>query len=415
MRRERGQGGVRVFSNFSQDDIASGALFEQLRITDTEDRAAASLAAMLQNFYADDPLVNVLATPPARPPFPKVISAYGVGLPTPVAYEYRATKAGLGEGRAQAWAWERRRATYEGVGEAAPAASAADSAEQRTPAACGSEPAAAWKTENGVLSMQDDSDCGWDYLQARCYPPGQCKYAYRFGDIHLGQSCRLAKAEGESGGSPQLGEGRAAACKEGEEKSTESQWSSGTARQRPSGDNTVPYVSLAWAHTWLGGEVTSINTTALPQHVFLHPGATSSRYFLAAERPSAEADVHAQAPPPLLPHPQVSFFESVRRDTVHGETESSAVWELEGVGHREILGNGVFLRELVAELQHTIGEGEGGGGDDGVFASKTRRPPKTDEECDWDYTLASCKFLQYCTYTYKFGDVHLGQSCRLKS
>ena len=38
---------------------------------------------------------------------------------------------------------------------------------------------------------QADHDCPWDYSHARCANPKYCQYQYQFGDIHLGQSCRI--------------------------------------------------------------------------------------------------------------------------------------------------------------------------------------------------------------------------------
>jgi len=37
---------------------------------------------------------------------------------------------------------------------------------------------------------QFDDECSWSYGQAHCTPPDFCEYSYKFGDIHLGQSCR---------------------------------------------------------------------------------------------------------------------------------------------------------------------------------------------------------------------------------
>ena len=52
------------------------------------------------------------------------------------------------------------------------------------------------EVEEGGLT---DSDCTWDYGEATCSPSEICEYAYKFGDIHLGMSCRLkSKAEIEA-------------------------------------------------------------------------------------------------------------------------------------------------------------------------------------------------------------------------
>ena len=80
------------------------------------------------------------------------------------------------------------------------------------------------------------------------------------------------------------------------------------------------------------------------------------------------------------------------------------------------------------------------------FASKHERPPMNDDDCTWDYYRAQCKWPNYCMlspsmlplsvcvcvccvmlccsvpsiiavgeYNYHFGDLHLSQSCRLKT
>ncbi|KAB1199221.1 Phospholipid--sterol O-acyltransferase [Morella rubra] len=44
-----------------------------------------------------------------------------------------------------------------------------------------------------------------------------------------------------------------------------------------------------------------------------------------------------------------------------------------------------------------------------------KRGPLRDEDCYWDYGKARCAWAEYCEYRYVFGDVHLGQSCRLRN
>ena len=39
----------------------------------------------------------------------------------------------------------------------------------------------------------------------------------------------------------------------------------------------------------------------------------------------------------------------------------------------------------------------------------------TDSDCTWDYGEATCSPSEICEYSYEFGDIHLGMSCRLKS
>ena len=72
------------------------------------------------------------------------------------------------------------------------------------------------------------------------------------------------------------------------------------------------------------------------------------------------------------------------------------MWEIDGVGHRDILSNPVFLRELRAELRHVF---KG----DGQLAASDRsfRPPTLDADCYWNYRQAKCEFPEYCEYRYR--------------
>ncbi|KAL3647853.1 hypothetical protein CASFOL_008821 [Castilleja foliolosa] len=44
----------------------------------------------------------------------------------------------------------------------------------------------------------------------------------------------------------------------------------------------------------------------------------------------------------------------------------------------------------------------------------TRRPLR-DEDCYWNYGKARCGCAEHCEYRYLFGDVHLGQSCKINN
>lgn len=82
------------------------------------------------------------------------------------------------------------------------------------------------------------------------------------------------------------------------------------------------------------------------------------------------------------------------------------MWEIDGAGHREILGNPAFLRELRAEMRNLF-TGK-------TSSDKTSRPPVVDSDCYWNYRRAKCEFPEFCEYRYSFGDVILDQSCRLR-
>ncbi|MED6111585.1 hypothetical protein PIB30_053558 [Stylosanthes scabra] len=130
-----------------------------------------------------------------------------------------------------------------------------------------------------------------------------------------------------------------------------------------SGDETVPYNSLAWCKSWLGSKV---NITRAPQ----------------SEHDDSES----------LPG------------------KRTAVWELDKANHRNIVRSPVLMRELWLEMWHDVHPDA-----KGKFVTKAKRGPLRDDDCYWDYGKARCAWADYCEYRYVFGDVHLGQSCRLKS
>jgi len=49
-----------------------------------------------------------------------------------------------------------------------------------------------------------------------------------------------------------------------------------------------------------------------------------------------------------------------------------------------------------------------------MFANKTRRHPTRDSDCSWDYSSAACGWQEHCEYRYKWGDLVLSHSCRIK-
>jgi len=88
----------------------------------------------------------------------------------------------------------------------------------------------------------------------------------------------------------------------------------------------------------------------------------------------------------------------------------TAVWELDKVDHRNIVRSSILLRELWLETVHSFHPDA-----KRRFVSKERREPLRDEDCFWDYGKARCGRADRCEYRYVFGDVHLGQSCRLRA
>ena len=51
---------------------------------------------------------------------------------------------------------------------------------------------------------------------------------------------------------------------------------------------------------------------------------------------------------------------------------------------------------------------------DSASTRRTERTPTNDSQCFWDYWDMGCRPAEYCGYRYKFGDLRLSQSCRLR-
>ncbi|KAL4152498.1 hypothetical protein PRNP1_001952 [Phytophthora ramorum] len=195
------------------------------------------------------------------------------------------------------------------------------------------------------------------------------------------------------------------------------------------GDGTVSYHSLSWAHTWLGSKGSSVRVTQTPQSVYFsaenitrvravrHASGHHAEYsLLNGNLPICEADADPSSFSGggtagffaglfgSLNRDRITFFESSKE--VDGATRSTGVWEIDGVGHRDILSNPAFLRELRAELRH-IFNGK-------TNSDKSSRPPVIDGDCYWNYRYAYCEFPEFCEYRYVFGDVTFDQSCRIR-
>ncbi|KAL3531204.1 hypothetical protein ACH5RR_010526 [Cinchona calisaya] len=165
-----------------------------------------------------------------------------------------------------------------------------------------------------------------------------------------------------------------------------------------SGDETVPYHSLSWCKNWLGPKV---NITRAPQSE--HDGS-DVQVELNVEHPH-EADII----PNMTRSPRVKYI------TYYEDSESlpgkrTAVWELDKTNHRNIVRSSVLMRELWLETWHDSHPDK-----KSKFVTKGKRGPLRDEDCYWDYGKARCAWPEHCEYRYLFGDVHLGQSCRLKN
>uniref|UniRef100_A0A1D1YKQ7 Phospholipid--sterol O-acyltransferase n=1 Tax=Anthurium amnicola TaxID=1678845 RepID=A0A1D1YKQ7_9ARAE len=165
-----------------------------------------------------------------------------------------------------------------------------------------------------------------------------------------------------------------------------------------SGDETVPYDSLSWCKTWLGSKV---NITRAPQSE--HDGS-DVQTVLNVEHQKAKDLVPNMTRTPHVKY--ITYYEDA--ESIPGKR--TAVWELDKANHRNIVRSPVLMRELWLQMWHDIHP-------DAVskFVTKAKRGPLRDVDCYWDYGKARCAWPEYCEYRYIFGDVHLGQSCRLKN
>uniref|UniRef100_A0A803LA74 Phospholipid--sterol O-acyltransferase n=1 Tax=Chenopodium quinoa TaxID=63459 RepID=A0A803LA74_CHEQI len=164
-----------------------------------------------------------------------------------------------------------------------------------------------------------------------------------------------------------------------------------------SGDETVAYHSLSWCKNWLGPNV---NITRTPQTE--HDG-TDVQVEL-----NVTHDRGADIIPNMTRSPRVKYI------TYYEDSESipgrrTAVWELDKVNHRNMVRSPALMRELWLEMWHDINPAA-----KSKFVTKAKRGPLRNDDCYWDYGKARCAWPEYCEYRYAFGDVHLGQSCRLR-
>ncbi|CAO2824331.1 unnamed protein product [Amaranthus hypochondriacus] len=164
-----------------------------------------------------------------------------------------------------------------------------------------------------------------------------------------------------------------------------------------SGDETVAYHSLSWCKNWLGPRV---NITRAPQSE--HDGTDVQVDLNVIHEPGADII------PNMTKSPKVKYI-TYYEDSVSIPGRRTAVWELDKVNHRNMVRSPALMRELWLEIWHDIHPDA-----TSMFVKKEKRGPLRDDDCYWDYGKARCAWPEYCEYRYAFGDVHLGQSCRLK-
>jgi len=186
-----------------------------------------------------------------------------------------------------------------------------------------------------------------------------------------------------------------------------------------SGDDTVPYASLAAAHDWLGAhvEVSSIplRTTFTRDEIF------AGRYDREARRAVYDDPVDQD-------DPRVDVFETA--DVHRNRARRTSLMEMHGVSHRGSAQHPVFVdmvvrrvRDHVRSLLETTREL----GlhhedllklhlhrDNHYLAKATDFEPSSDADCLWSFAKSACAYPSHCEYRYHVGDLALSQSCRLK-
>uniref|UniRef100_A0A7S4MS34 Uncharacterized protein n=1 Tax=Odontella aurita TaxID=265563 RepID=A0A7S4MS34_9STRA len=207
---------------------------------------------------------------------------------------------------------------------------------------------------------------------------------------------------------------------------------------RKSGDGSVPYYSLSWCHSWFGQG--AVNITKVPAH---------RQYEEEEVEAYTNVDVmdKSQFPAPgeKTSHNFNTFFSQTwfedHPDTGLQRRKSIQVWEMDGIIHKDtvtdkrvtrlfekFIGRSekmarMFVRIRRRMIRKAREEVEKSGLLDENMMDQVAREgahlnydniPTTDGECYWDYYNMQCAWTRYCEYSFKLGDLHLTQSCRLR-
>mmetsp|Transcript_24783 Transcript_24783/g.76438 ORF Transcript_24783/g.76438 Transcript_24783/m.76438 type:complete len:749 (+) Transcript_24783:340-2586(+) len=175
-----------------------------------------------------------------------------------------------------------------------------------------------------------------------------------------------------------------------------------------SGDMTVTYASLSVVHDWLVDKDT-VDVHSVPFRSFFGEGEVVNGTYDDATRSA----VFPAGAIPATEEPRMTIFEARTADT-HTE-----VWEMDKVVHRDSSNNDIFIEHFLRELKEYASTGAAAD-----LHARNNVPrkihikefkPEGDASCYWDYAKATCANGAICEYRYKTGDVHLSQSCRLRS
>uniref|UniRef100_A0A7S4RMJ9 Phospholipid:diacylglycerol acyltransferase n=1 Tax=Ditylum brightwellii TaxID=49249 RepID=A0A7S4RMJ9_9STRA len=216
---------VREELNFGPQDVQNGALFTNFHeIWNEENDPLLIKREQLETSFWNTPFQNILRTTWDRPHIKHVIMAYGVDVPTEVGYVYR------------------KEEEYEEGGEASsfPSDSTADDENGDSPVKSDTESDAstAESSKNGNRSRKTDTK-----ITEKRYDgtPGLHKIIWEEAHGKLMEVPTVTKPTSLT----------ESLYKKKKPKKQALNGGDGNGKLHHSGDGTIPYLSLSWAHTWL--------------------------------------------------------------------------------------------------------------------------------------------------------------------
>jgi len=208
---------------------------------------------------------------------------------------------------------------------------------------------------------------------------------------------------------------------------------------RKSGDGTVSYYSLSWCHSWFGDGL--VNITKYPAGRTYEADDVDTYFNVDVSDPDQLAKINEKRTPQGYNTLFLQKQEHVNAKTGLPSMKSIQVWEMDGVTHKDtvtdirvtrliqwtllkmeawshavmetheryiaMMREELRLNSIVRSCWATEMVKQG------IFFSR-KDHPKTDNDCYWDYYNVACAWPRYCHYQYQMGDLHLGQSCRLR-
>lgn len=214
-----------------------------------------------------------------------------------------------------------------------------------------------------------DGDCNWDYNRGHCEWPDFCGFRYRLGDFSLDASCRIKEADADTPGeSTQAPPKTDADCK----------WEYGETR--------CAWPEKCFYKMCIGDMDLGASCRLRSDWQYANQTRTCSMD-KADEPPKADED-----------------------------GDHKCVWDyLEG-GCKYPSMCKYHYCAMDASLDHScrLALKDRSCNETEYAAINGEKIPEKDEDCEWDYAGAACMFPSHCHYQYCMGDMHLGESCRLR-